>query len=61
MITNHKTSDIFHREKPLSLLLVLLVFGLLLPLFSCSAHSDSGRTLTIVYANRINGQLDPCG
>jgi hypothetical protein len=42
-------------------LICLLGFILFFPLFSCSAHSDPSRVLTIVYANRINGQLDPCG
>ena len=39
----------------------LLLVGLLFPVFSCAAHSDPGRTFTLIYANRINGQLDPCG
>ena len=41
--------------------ILFLLPGLLLPVFSCAASSDPGRTLTIIYANRINGQLDPCG
>jgi len=56
-----KTAGISRRKNWLFLPLVFLFLCLFFPLFSCSAHSDSGRTLTIVYANRINGQLDPCG
>ena len=32
---------------------------LLLP--SCSHSASSERPLTLVYANSIHGQLDPCG
>jgi len=60
-MTKLKTADISRWKNWFFLPLVFLFLGLFLPLFSCSAHSDSGRTLTIVYANRINGQLDPCG
>ena len=56
-----KTADISRRKNWIFLPLVFLFLGLSFPLFFCSAHSDTGRTLTIVYANRINGQLDPCG
>ncbi|MCX5858404.1 MAG: hypothetical protein NT056_00670 [Proteobacteria bacterium] len=60
-MTRLKTADISLRKNWFFLPLFFLFLGLFFPLFSCSAHSDSGRTLTIVYANRINGQLDPCG
>ena len=38
-----------------------LVIGLLAVFISCSHGSPEERPLTIVYANNINGQLDPCG
>lgn len=38
-----------------------LVIGLLAVFISCSHSSPEERPLTIVYANNINGQLDPCG
>lgn len=60
-MTSRKITGPLRWKNWLGLPVGVLLLGLLFPFFSCSAHSDSGRMLTIVYANRINGQLDPCG
>ena len=40
---------------------ILFLLGSLLILFSLPAHAQmQTRTLTILYSNNLNGEIDPC-
>jgi len=40
---------------------ILFLLGSLLILFSLPAHAQKQtRTLTILYSNNLNGEIDPC-
>ena len=42
-------------------LIVILILGLFLILNTFPSHAQKqARTLTILYSNNINGEIDPC-